>query len=306
MGNIVDSDAAADDRPFTSCSNPQDELVMSLRSFVFLYDQHERRLQRATQSFTEAAAPLRNDSSPSCPFSFLGGAVGGVCGGVAGVVGGSLGAVAAATCGKLCGRINAVEATVGLFGSVFGGAAGGVFSGAVGGAVGVVVTPLGDDRAVNKAVWCAVGLVTGGAIGGIFGGTCGAAGGAVGGGFGALCGTSAAFKLFGGSVVEKRGSDVKSVQDAADEFRASLDPLLQPLRVIDTASAESQGGDQERRVAAQASRTLVAVTTAQRLMSNSRRAGRPREFEAAAAKRSSEITEELRRMREEATNFLRR
>ncbi|XP_056222298.1 glycine-rich protein 1-like [Seriola aureovittata] len=322
MGNVLDSEGGSvDDGPSTTSTTQEDKLIISLKSFMLLYHQHDGRLQRASESFAQAAARLQNTQNEVASFpdllSLSGGAVGGVCGGFTGGVGGALGAVAAATCARLCGKMNAVDATVGFVGSVFGGVAGGVFSGSVGGAVGVAVEASSNSfhGAVNKVVCFTIGLTTGGAIGGIFGGPVGAAGGAAGGGFGALCGTGLAVYLVGGvadSVCgtkdsredENRTKNMKMIQKAANEFSEGIKPLVQQLKTVQMISDEMTSSANVQRFTRQTAKTLAAVTAMQKTISDSQRAKDPTQFVAEAARKSRKITEELRNMSTEAENLL--
>ncbi|XP_019967679.1 uncharacterized protein [Paralichthys olivaceus] len=305
-------DGSVDFRPFTSCADPEDELVASLASFVKLYDRHEDRLQRCSQSFTQTVARVR-ETQELVPGNktirgVFGGVLGAVSGGIAGGVGGALGAVAATTCQKLCGEISAVGATVGFAGSVFGGVAGGVFTGSVGGAV--CTTASSSLRgSVSNALWVTMGFATGGAIGGVFGGTVGAAGGAVGGGFGALQGTRFAVYVVGGAAdsfkIEKRTrQEVNVMQHTGHDFSETIKPLLLELNSIKTLGEKIKSSPDVQRVARQTAETLAAATAMEKTVGDSQRVTDSTQLVEEAAKQSRRICEELKTTRTDAEKLL--
>ncbi|XP_035001674.2 keratin, type I cytoskeletal 9-like [Hippoglossus stenolepis] len=292
----------------TTSNDLVDELEASLTSFVNLYDRHEDRLQRASESFTQTAARVR-EAREVVPANrtirgVFGGALGAVSGAIAGGVGGALGAVAATTCQRLCGEIGAVGATVGFAGSVVGGVAGGVFSGSVGGAVGAT-TSSSSHGAVSDALWVAIGVATGGAIGGTFGRTVGAAGGAVGGGFGALLGTRFAVYVAGGEKEKKvTRQEVSVIQKTGLDFCETIKPLQVELSSIKTISEKIQFSPDVQRVTRQTAKTLAAAAAMEETAADPQRDADLTQFVEEAAKRSRRICEELKTTRTDAEKLL--
>ncbi|XP_037610140.1 keratin, type I cytoskeletal 14-like [Sebastes umbrosus] len=305
---------------FTASTDQKDELITSLTSFVRLYGQRRDYLQRASESFTLAAARLHDEHEDiaenkpvRCLFSVFGGVLGAACGAVTGGVGGALGAVSAATCTRFCGHINALGATFGFVGSVLGGVVGGTFCGAVGGAVCAAATGGPVHGVVSDVAWFTIGGATGGAIGGIFGGTVGAAGGAVGGAFGALCATRFAVFLVGHFCRKKDSKDEKTksmkvkMMQKSGHFSETIKPLVDELKTIKTVSDKMASAAAVRGVAGQTAKTLTSVTAMEKSISDSQRASDLLQFVSSveeAARQSRRITEDLETTRAEVETYL--
>ncbi|XP_044194095.1 uncharacterized protein LOC122971483 [Thunnus albacares] len=285
MENLFDFEGGyVDYRLFTTPTDLKDELITHLTSYIQLYDQHRDRLQRTSESFTQAAVRVHemdDDSSENTVVQGLlcvfGGVLGASCGAVAGGIIGALGAVSAATCSRFCGSVNALGATVGFVGGVFGGAVGGSFSGIVGGAAGAVAAATGCsiNGIVSDVTWFTIGFATGGAIGGIFGGTVGAAGGAVGGAFGGLYATRFAVSVVGFVIhhfcdtkdskeQKKETKKVDIIQKAGQDFHEVTEPLVMELKTIKMISDKMAPSDAVLGVSEQTAKTLTAVTVMER------------------------------------------
>lgn len=316
--------SALDYRLFVPHTDPKDELVTSLKSFSLLYGQRRLRLQRVSESFTLTAVQLGEDvpenKAVQVVFTVFGGALGSACGVLSGGVWGFLGAVSAATFTRICGKINAVGATVGFFGSVLGGVVGGVFCGAVGGAIGATAgasdSPI--HGVISDVTWFTIGCATGGAMGGTFGGTVGAAGGAIGGAFGGLCATRFAVflvgSLFGRFSKTKNSNEQKKMlknqrvmEDSAADFRETVKPLLQEMKTIKSISEKMSESDGVQSVATEIEKSLDALMTLGKTLSDSLRATDLQKFASIveeAARQSRRSTEELKRTSVEVEKLL--
>ncbi|XP_029978147.1 keratin, type I cytoskeletal 14-like [Sphaeramia orbicularis] len=315
----------------------QESLLTSSASFLELYSQRQDDLVRASDGLRQLAVQIckkkkkeeRWDKASRALFGALaGGALGAALGATIGAIAGGASSavgtdgVVAFDCS--CSDINAVGVSIGFVGGVIGGAVGGTFSGALGGAIGAAAEATGHpiQSDIYDQAWVTIGGATGGAIAySIFGETVGATGGAIGGAFGGFCGLRVAVgavRSLNYNVKEIRKTQqsetqqaeiqrVEVLQKTGQDYQETIKPLLEELNRIKTISKKMEWSACVGSVAGQSTKTLTALATTEKVLSKiqtTKDEAKMMSWIEEAAQKSTQITEELQKMKAEVEKLL--